>query len=147
MVADTVNYPFSIHEHLFEVKLAWGLGLCYALLMNNGTEQSPERQQSAGHQQRSYSDQLGMLKSANALLHDLAWELEELQARLETLRAQRGGPTDILLEREINELERQSAALEDRLLQQMLSTDELVTRIADERRRQDSATPDPDAGS
>lgn len=112
-------------------------------VMDNGTDQNPE-QQSARRQQRSFIDQLGMLKSANALLHDLAWELEELQARLESLRAQRGGPIDILLEREISELERQSAALEDRLLQQMLSTDKLVAQIADERRRQDSDSCEPD---
>lgn len=73
--------------------------------------------------------QLDELKSANAMLHELAWEIEEVEQRLQVLVAQREGPTDIFLEREINELKRRHVALEDQLIHQMLRADELAAKV------------------
>lgn len=73
--------------------------------------------------------QLTELKNANAVLHDLAWEIEEVEQRLQSLISQREGPTDIFLEREINELQRRHAALEDQMIHQMLHADELAAEV------------------
>lgn len=77
---------------------------------------------------------MGRLRSANAALHDLSWELEDLEQQLRALREQSEGPTDILLEREIRELERRRDDLEDQLLHQMLEADELAAQVESERR-------------
>ncbi len=73
--------------------------------------------------------QLSELKNANALLHDLAWEIEEVEQRLQSLISQREGPTDIFLEREINTLQRRHAALEDQMIHQMLHADALAAEV------------------
>lgn len=84
-----------------------------------------EREKLAQRQRAQWNE----LKNTYALLHELAWEIEEVQQRLETLLAQREGPTDILVEREINELYRRHSLLEDQMLHQMLRADELSSQI------------------
>lgn len=79
---------------------------------------------------QQHREQLHQLKSANATLHELAWEIEEVEQRLQALLGQQEGPIDILTEREIKELKRQHAELEDRMLDQMLRTDELAAQVA-----------------
>ncbi len=79
---------------------------------------------------RRHREQLEQLKTTNAALHELAWEIEEVEQRLRELFAQREGPTDILAEREINELQRRQAELEDEMLHQMLRADELAAQVA-----------------
>lgn len=69
------------------------------------------------------------LKGIHALIHELSWEIEEVQQRLATLLAQREGPPDILVEREITELYRRRAHLEDQLLHQMVRADELSRQL------------------
>ncbi|HEX9371436.1 MAG TPA: hypothetical protein VF897_10530 [Roseiflexaceae bacterium] len=71
---------------------------------------------------------LSQLKSARAAASDLSWELEDLEQRLSDLKAQREGPRDPLLERELSSLASRRAALEERVLAQMLLVDELATR-------------------
>lgn len=73
---------------------------------------------------------LGQLKSERAHEHDLAWELEELEHHLRDLLAQREGPPDRLLEREIASLMMRRAAVEESALKQMLEIDELAARCA-----------------
>ncbi len=80
---------------------------------------------------RWHREQLHQLKNANASIHDLAWELEEVEQRLQALVMQREGPIDILLERELQDLLRRKAELEDSMIHQMLRTDELVAQLED----------------
>ena len=68
------------------------------------------------------------LKHARAVASDLSWELADLEQRLNDLKAQREGPGDPLVEREIASLSAARAALEERVLGQMLLVDELGGR-------------------
>lgn len=79
---------------------------------------------------RQHREQLDQLKNTNAVLHEIAWDIEEIEQRLYALLAQREGPIDILAEREINELQRQQADLEDQMLHEMLRADELAAQVA-----------------
>ncbi len=112
--------------------IAIASGVCYAEPMKQRRQQPHsqlrgrvERRKPAQRQQAQWDE----LKNIHALLHELAWEIEEVQQRLETLLAQREGPTDILVEREINELHRRHALLEDQMLHQMVRADELASQI------------------
>lgn len=80
-------------------------------------------------QQRSAISQL---KSVRGALSDLAWEIEELDLRLRDLQAQRDGPHDPLVEREVASMLSRRAGMEERLLAQMLAADELAAMIAAE---------------
>ncbi|HEU5099377.1 MAG TPA: hypothetical protein VFU22_10180 [Roseiflexaceae bacterium] len=71
---------------------------------------------------------IGELKHARAIASDLSWELADLEQRLNDLKAQREGPSDPLVEREIASLSAARAALEERVLGQMLLVDELAGR-------------------
>jgi methylthioribose-1-phosphate isomerase len=79
-----------------------------------------------------YQELLRRLKNERAHAHDLAWALEELEQRLRDLEAQREGPPDPLLERELASIAHQRAALEEQALAQMLTVDELAARCAAE---------------
>ncbi len=112
--------------------IAMASGVCYAYTMKQRRQQPHsrfrgrvERKKSAQRQRAQWDE----LRSTYALLHELAWEIEEIQQRLDTLLLQREGPTDILVEREINELYRRRALLEDQMLHQMLRADELSSQI------------------
>jgi hypothetical protein len=78
------------------------------------------------HAQRQAA--LRELKLVRATASDLSWELADVEQRLSDLKAQREGPEDPLMEREIASLSSRRAALEERVLRQMLLVDELVAR-------------------
>ena len=79
-------------------------------------------------QQAQRQATLRELKLARAAASDLSWELADVEQRLGDLKAQREGPEDPLMEREIASLASRRAALEERVLRQMLLVDELVAR-------------------
>jgi predicted nucleic acid-binding Zn-ribbon protein len=74
----------------------------------------------------------GALKSARAQASDLSWELEDLEQRLRDLTAQREGPGDPLLDRELASITTRRAEQEERVLAQLLLVDELMARVAAE---------------
>ncbi len=76
---------------------------------------------------------LGQLKSANAAIHDLAWELEDVERRLQVLVERQAHTTSQALEAEIEALQHQRADLEDQLLHHMLQTDLLAKQVEEER--------------
>lgn len=73
---------------------------------------------------------LSELKSARARAADLEWELEDTERYLHDLEAQREGPVDRLLEREIGNLHKKLSALEEQVLGQLLQIDSLTERYA-----------------
>ncbi len=75
---------------------------------------------------------IGQLKSVRSTLSDLAWELEELEQRLRDLQAQREGPDDPLVEREVASMLARRAAFEEQLLTLMLQVDQLAADVAAE---------------
>jgi chromosome segregation ATPase len=89
-----------------------------------------QAQQQERHMQEHAA--IGRLKDMRGALSDLAWEIEELEQRLGDLQAQREGPDDPLVEREMVSIRGRRAALEEQLLTQMLQIDELAANIATE---------------
>lgn len=79
-------------------------------------------------------ESLGDLKSARATASDLSWELEDLEQRLRELLAQREGPGDQLIDRELASMAGRRAALEEQVLTQMILVDDLATRVAGDER-------------
>ena len=77
---------------------------------------------------------ISQLKGVRGALSDMAWELEELERRLDELQAQREGPDDPLAERELASMRGRRAALEEQLLAIMLQADQLAAEIAAEER-------------
>lgn len=75
---------------------------------------------------------ISQLKGVRGALSDMAWELEELERRLDELQAQREGPDDPLAERELASLRGRRAVLEEHLLAIMLQADQLAAEIAAE---------------
>jgi len=75
---------------------------------------------------------ISQLKGVRGALSDMAWELEELERRLGELQAQREGPDDPLVERELASMRGRRAALEEQLLAIMLQADQLAAEIAAE---------------
>jgi len=90
--------------------------------------QERNRIQNEAVQQRS-RDQLREMRSAQELLSDLAWELEDLELRLRELQAQQPGSGDVLLDREVGSLRQRHDELERRVLELMLQTDELTRQM------------------
>ncbi|GIV97220.1 MAG: hypothetical protein KatS3mg057_1877 [Herpetosiphonaceae bacterium] len=85
--------------------------------------------------ERSLQDLLRQLKLAHERLSDLAWELEELELRLQPLQAQlqEGGTVDPLVRREVELLRRRRSEQEELILQQMLRIDELEASLEQRR--------------
>jgi chromosome segregation ATPase len=75
---------------------------------------------------------ISQLKGVRGALSDMAWELEELERRLDELQAQREGPDDPLAERELSSMRGRRATLEEQLLAIMLQADQLAAEIAAE---------------
>jgi len=113
-------------ENQTVVELAEALGRLDRQLAA-GREQLQERR----NQQRSA---IGRLKSVRSTLSDLAWELEELEQRLSDLQAQREGPDDPLVEREVASMISRRSAFEEQLLALMLQADQLAADVAAEER-------------
>jgi uncharacterized protein YdcH (DUF465 family) len=81
-----------------------------------------------------YREQLSQYKSVNAVLHDLAWTLSELEQQIAALL----GDVDTTDENEtqrLSDLRRWKSALEDSVLRQMLRADELAAQVASVRAR------------
>jgi hypothetical protein len=112
------------HEHMPRRQRAEALAKLEQELAE-GQARLDERR--ARHQQTN-----GELKSARALASDLSWELADLEQRLRDLEAQRDGPGDPLLDRELASMAGRRAELEERVLAQMLLVDELASRVAAE---------------
>jgi hypothetical protein len=112
------------HEHLTPEALAEVLA---NLDRELGEGQARLEEQRARHH-RAY----GQLKGARGLVSDLSWELEDLEQRLHELAAQREGPGDQLLDRELASITSRRSELEERVLAQMLLVDDLAARVAAE---------------
>ncbi|NJK79234.1 MAG: hypothetical protein HC876_01670 [Chloroflexaceae bacterium] len=97
--------------------------------MKHNYNQPPCAEHQQQHLSRIYRRVLWQLKNTHALHKELAWELDDVEYSLRSLRGQQDGPTDRLLEREITLLERRRATLEDRVLRELLRIDELTARV------------------
>jgi uncharacterized protein YdcH (DUF465 family) len=78
-----------------------------------------------------YREQLSQYKSANAVLHDLAWTLSELEQQIATMQDESAdAPPDKAQVQRLSDLRRWKAMLEDTVLRQMLRADELAAQVA-----------------
>ncbi|NJM07152.1 hypothetical protein HC891_14660 [Candidatus Gracilibacteria bacterium] len=89
-----------------------------------------------------YREQLSQYKSANAVLHDLAWTLAELEQQITALisDASEREQTDETHTRRLSDLQRWKTALEDSVLRQMLRADELAAQVASARAQLHNST-------
>lgn len=72
----------------------------------------------------------GTLKTVNAALADLEWNLAELESQIAGLEAELARAPDAAVERRLRDLRRWRSSLEERTLRQMYRAEELNEAIA-----------------